>query len=177
MAAFPCQRAILILPKICFSVFTSRSEPERVWTECAILLMVVIKSSARPPKVSVTIGMQEMPADLQLGRLEESFRWTPTSRAWPGVWATWHRCTHAQSAERWWHYLNWTWIEYQRSSPLERQTRNKRSGHLARLQRSWNPSKEYRGSHRGRLKVHSRNLFIYLLTYLLLPAKPVQFSV
>ncbi len=73
MAAFPYQRVILILPKMCFSV-TSRSVPERACTECAILWMVVIKSSARPPKVSATIGMQEMPADLQLGRLKESFR-------------------------------------------------------------------------------------------------------
>ncbi len=50
-----------------------------------MLLMVVIKSSARPPKVSVTIGMQEMPADLQFGRLKESFRWTPTSNVARGL--------------------------------------------------------------------------------------------
>ncbi len=53
---------------------------------------------------------------------------------------------------------NWTWIESQTSCPLERQTSNKKKLPLTRLPRRWNPSKEYRELHRGRLKVHSRNL-------------------
>ncbi len=85
--AFPCQRAMLTLPKRCFVVVLSPSAPDRRPIDLPISRMVEMKSSARPPRVSATRGMHVRPIERQLWRLEASLRWTPTWRAWPWVHA------------------------------------------------------------------------------------------
>ena len=50
-------------------------------------VMVWTVSSARPPRVSATRGMNSMPTERRAERLEASLCCTPTWRAWPGVTA------------------------------------------------------------------------------------------
>ena len=45
---------------------------------------VWIVSSARPPKVSVTRGIESIPTERQAGKLVINFLWTPIKRACPG---------------------------------------------------------------------------------------------
>ena len=47
--------------------------------------MSCIVSWPKPPKVSATMGRKFTPVDLQAERWAVSLRWTPTSKACPGV--------------------------------------------------------------------------------------------
>ena len=49
-----------------------------------MLMTVLMVSSASPPRASATRGTKSKPEERQAERLEESFLWTPTCRAWPG---------------------------------------------------------------------------------------------
>ena len=49
-----------------------------------MLMTVLMESSASPPRASATRGTKSKPEEWQAERLEESFLWTPTCRAWPG---------------------------------------------------------------------------------------------
>ncbi len=52
----------------------SDSEPEQGQREQTIVLIVAIKSSAKPLRVSAMRGMQARPLEWQLGRFGESLR-------------------------------------------------------------------------------------------------------
>ncbi len=91
-------------------------------------------------------------------------------------------CTHAQSAEVTWMFncvaghakikdgdMTWTESESSLKDNVRLIVKHQTNENiLARLLCRWNPSKEYQERHRRRLKVHSRKLLTYLLTYLLI---------
>ena len=82
IVAFPRQRATARLLKRCL---VELGEP----VLCSIArprdLMVLMVSPERPPRVSVTRGMNSIPTERQADRWEASLRRVPTSRACPGV--------------------------------------------------------------------------------------------
>ena len=100
--AFPRHKAMATLPKRCLVVVVCSSEPALTLTALPIEEMVVMVSSASPPRVSATKGTKSIPEERQAERLEVSFRWTPSCKAWPGV-------TEASDTVRSWSGLiTWT---------------------------------------------------------------------
>ena len=77
-AAFPRQRVVATRPKRCLVEVVGSGEPDLCPTAWPIARMVVMASSARPPKVSATKGMHSIPTDRQAERLVASLRLTPT---------------------------------------------------------------------------------------------------
>ena len=65
-------RARLIRPKRWWVGSDSRSEPEQRRRDRPIALIVAIKSSAKPPRVSATRGMQSRPLERQLGGSQQA---------------------------------------------------------------------------------------------------------
>ena len=81
--ALPCHRAMAALPKRWLEEVAG--EPAQSTMARPMDLIVVMVSSASPPRVSATRGMNSVPVERQAERLEANLRWTPTWRAWPGV--------------------------------------------------------------------------------------------
>ena len=70
LRALPLHRARLICPK----KWRVGSEPEQRQRDQSIALILAIKSSAIPPRVSVSRGMQSRPLERKLGRFAASLR-------------------------------------------------------------------------------------------------------
>ena len=60
-------------------------EPTLLATARPMALVTATTSSASPPRASATRGIKSTPEARYAGRWVDSFRCTPTWRAWPGV--------------------------------------------------------------------------------------------
>ena len=87
--ALPHHRVMASLPKRCEVVAGFRDLEQSTMAQMNV--MVLMKSTARPPRVSATRGTKLVPEDRLVKRWVAKLLRPPTSRVWLGVWATFPR--------------------------------------------------------------------------------------